>query len=84
MGPNIKSGSPQKQSMIDINTQSATIDNVPQSMDPDDVKTREAINECIAGMNGVKKGDIVELKALSSPPAQVIMVMSAVNVALGH
>lgn len=70
--------------MVDINTQNATIDNVPLSFDPEDAKTREMIDECLAGMQSLRKSDLQELKVLSNPPAAVIEVMKAVMVAFGY
>ena len=42
------------------------------------------LNECIAGMRGIRKADIIELKALSAPPEGIKFVMKAIMVALGQ
>jgi len=49
----------------------------------DELEDQEMLNECIAGMRGIRKADIIELKALSAPPEGIKFVMKAIMVALG-
>merc|ERR1712185_801032 len=42
------------------------------------------VKDVAAGLNGLKKGDITEIKSLSKPPSTVKLVMEAVCVALGE